>query len=290
MSKIELEYVVPNEDSSFKVAVYENAHFTSPLHFHPEYELVLIVEGEGLFFCGDHVGKFKSGDIMLYGKSLPHFYLSNKKYYESENTEKCKSIYIQFKEEILPYAYKEMPGFKDVLKILNRSERGLHFTEKDKVEVISKISMLTETSGFDRITLLYTVLNMLGKSSKVETLASISYENENKSKDAIFLKVINYINNNFQTNISLTEIAQNVNLSKSSLCRYFKRISGKNVFDYITEYRVSYACKLIANTDFRISSIAYDSGFNNISNFNRLFLSITGYSPKDYRKLYKNKK
>ncbi len=287
MSKIALEYVVPNDESSFKVAVFENSHFTSPLHFHPEFELVLILEGDGLFFCGDYVGKFKPGDIMLYGKSLPHFYLSDKRYSEVDNKLKCKSIYIQFKENILPFSYNEMPGFKQITAILKLAEKGLIFRSENKNELIIKINSLIELKGLNRILSLYFILNELGEIEKHETLASIGYENINTSKDEIFLKTVNYINNNFQSEISLSHIAQNLNMSNSSLCRYFKRITGKTVFDYLTEYRISYACKLVVNSDYRISTIAYKSGFNNISNFNRLFLKITGYSPNEYRKFSK---
>ena len=285
MSKIELEYVVPNNESPFKVAVYENSYFASPLHFHPEFELVMIAEGEGLCFCGDFVGPFKPGDIMFYGKSLPHFYLSDKRYYQQNNDLKCKSIYIQFREELLPLLYKEMPGFNAITQILNLSDRGLYFSSCDHTEVVDLINSMPNRKGFDRIILLYTILNLLGKDNLYNTLASTSYENINNSRDTVFLKVIKYINDNFQSNINLSQIAESINMSKSSLCRYFKRITGKSVCDYIIEYRISYACKLIANTDIRISTIAYDSGFNNISHFNKNFLSIIGFTPIKYRQM-----
>lgn len=285
MGKIELEYVVPNNESSFKVAVYENTFFASPLHFHPEYELVMIVEGDGLCFCGDYVGPFKPGDIMFYGKSLPHFYLSEKRYYQQNNDLKCKSIYIQFREELLPLLYKEMPGFNAITNLLNLSYRGLYFSSNDHPEVVDLINSITDSKGFEKIILLYTILNRLGNNYHYNILASASYENINNSRDAVFLKVINYINDNFQSNIKLSQIAENINMSKSSLCRYFKRITGKSVCDYIIEYRISYACKLIANTDIRISTIAYDSGFNNISHFNKNFLSIIGFTPIRYRQM-----
>jgi len=81
-------------------------------------------------------------------------------------------------------------------------------------------------------------------------------------------------------------LAEKVGMNKSALCRYFKKITGKNIFEYIIEFRISYASKLVANSDIRISSIAYDSGFKNISHFNNQFKIVTGYTPSQYRKIF----
>lgn len=287
MTKIEIENVIPDKESSFKVAVYENAYFSSPLHSHPEYELVMIIEGDGLCFCGDYVGPMKPGDIMLFGKALPHFCLSDKRYYDPTCKEKCKSIYIQFREELLPLLHKQMPGFNNINHILNLAERGLYFSSADYPHVVDMIHALPHSKDFDKVILLYTALNQLEEIKNFRILASSTYKNLNISKETAFNITIDYINKHYQTDISLSQIAVHANMNKSSLCRYFKRISGKSIFDYINEYRISYACKLIANTDVRISTIAYDCGFNNISHFNTHFKIITGYTPTAYRQMFR---
>ncbi len=288
MSKVELEKVTSDKESSFKAAIYEDRFFTAPLHFHPEFELVIIMEGDGLCFCGDYIGALKPGDIMLFGKGLPHFCLSDKRYYELDSTEKCKSIYIQFREEILPFDFKQMPGFKNIQHILNLSVRGLLFSSTDYPEATSLICNLPSIKGFEKVIALYTILNSLAKEKKYNYMASMAYEIPYVSKDIIYLKIIDYINLNYKSEITLSQIAENVGMNKSALCRYFKKIQGKSIFDYINEFRISYACKLIANTDIRISTIAYDSGFNNISHFNNQFKIVTGYSPTAYRQAFLN--
>lgn len=286
MRKIEFEKVTPDKESSFKAAVFENTYFTSPLHFHPEFELVIILEGDGLCFCGDYAGPLKPGDIMLFGKGLPHFCLSDKRFFEPECREISKSIYIQFREEILPQDYKQMPGFKNIQHILSLAKRGLLFTAEKYPNVAHLITQLPSSKGFEKVMSLYTILNTLGIEKDFTCLASLTYETPNVSKDLIYLKTIDYIHNHYQSDISLSQIANYVGMNKSALCRYFKRTVGQSIFDYINELRISYTCKLIANTDIRISSIAYDSGFKNISHFNNQFKQIIGYPPSHYRRMF----
>jgi AraC-like DNA-binding protein len=287
MSKIEFEKVTPDKESSFKAAVFENTYFTSPLHVHPEFELVIILEGDGLCFCGDYAGLIKPGDILLFGKGLPHFCLSEKRFYDPRCQEKCKSIYIQFREEILPADYKQMPGFKTIQHILELSERGLHFFSTSQAELKQLIIGLPKKTGFGKVMDMYAILNMLGREESHKCMASLSYETPQISKDPIFLKITDYVHRQYQSEISLTSLAEKVGMNKSALCRYFKKISGKSIFDYLIEFRISYACKLIANTDLRVSIVAYDSGFNNISHFNSQFKKVTGYSPTQYRQMFR---
>lgn len=287
MSKIEFEKVTPDKESSFKAAVFENAYFTSPLHVHPEFELVIILEGDGLCFCGDYAGSIKPGDILFFGKGLPHFCLSQKRFYAPRCLEKCKSIYIQFREEILPTDYKQMPGFKTIQHMLELSERGLYFSSIRQPELKQLIIGLPEKTGFGKVMDLYAILNMLGKEESPKYMASLSYETPPISQDPIFLKITDYIHRQYQSEMSLTLLAEKIGMNKSALCRFFKKISGKSIFAYLIEFRISYACKLIANTGLRISIVAYDSGFKNISHFNSQFKKVTGYSPTQYRQMFR---
>jgi AraC-like DNA-binding protein len=148
------------------------------------------------------------------------------------------------------------------------------------------ILQLPANKGFEKVMCLYTILNRLGTEQNCTCLASLTYETPNVSKDPIYQKTIDYIHNHYQSDICLTQIASYAGMNKSALCRYFKRIAGKSIFDYINELRISYTCKLIANTDIRISSIAYDSGFKNISHFNNQFKQIMGYPPSQYKRMF----
>lgn len=286
MKNLELEKVIADSDSSFKAAVFENTYFTSPLHFHPEYEIVLIEKGYGFCFCGDYVGKFKPGDIAVFGKMLPHFYLSDNKFYRKGNTEKCKSVYIQFDENLLPLKYKLIPAFKTIYHLLSSAERGICFSGKENRIVSGLIRSTPYLSGFEKIMNLYNILNQLGNLSYSTILASSNFQNNDISCHPVYQKVTSYIKGNYQHEITLDKLAKAVCMNRSALCRRFKSITGKTIFEFINECRIAYACKLIANTDTQISAIAYDCGFNNVSYFDSLFKSMTNYSPTGYREIF----
>jgi len=286
MENLKFEKVIPDDESSFKTAIFENKHFTSPLHFHPEFEIVLIEEGDGLCFCGDYAGKFRSGDIAIFGKGLPHFYLSDTRFYQEECNQKCKSVYIQFKEEILPQDYKQMPGFKVIHHILKQSERGVYFPFKGGKKAAELIRSMINLKGFEKTIRLYEILNVLGGLNEYNILASCNFQNNDISLDPVYQKVISYINEHYRHEITLGELATKACMNPSSLCRRFKSITGKTIFEFLNEFRIAYACKLIANTDINIFTIAYDCGFNNYSHFNSLFKTYTNHSPKSYRKIF----
>ena len=286
MKKIEFEKILPDVDSSFKAAIFDLKYFTSPLHFHPEFEIVLIEQGDGLCFCGDYVGKFQPGDISIFGKDLPHFYLSNSMFYREDCQERCRSICLQFKEEVLPQNYKQMPGFKAIYYLLSEAQRGIYFTPKGNEKLIELIRSMPELKGFEKVMRLYNILNILGESNEYNILASNNYRNNDISQDPVYQKVVSYINTYYQREITLEELANVSCMERSALCRRFKKITGKTIFEFLNEVRIAYACKLIANTDFKISLIAYDCGFNNIAHFNSLFKAHTNHTPKSYRSFF----
>ena len=286
MRKLTFEKVIPDNNSSFKASVFDNKHFTSPLHFHPEFEIVLIEQGDGLCFCGDYAGAFKPGDIAVFGKGLPHFYLSDNRFYKEDCEEKCKSIYIQFGEEVLPNNYRQMPGFKNITGLLNKSERGLYFVAPENDRLVRFIRSAPKLKGFEKVIRLYEILNLLGKSEECRVLASHNFRNNDISRDPVYQKIISYISEHYRREISLGELADFVCMNRSALCRRFKKITGKTIFEFLNELRIAYACKLIANTDEKISSIAYNCGFNNLAHFNSLFKTYTNHSPKSYRCLF----
>lgn len=290
MEKIEFEKVIPNNESAFKVAVFDNKFFTSPLHFHPEFEVVLIEQGDGICFCGDYAGKFCPGDIGIFAKNLPHFYLSDSRFYKEDCGEKCISICIQFREEVLPCEYKQMPEFRAIHHLLKNAERGIAVSSKGNEKLVEIIRSMPEIKGFEKIMKLYVLLNILGESNERIILASHDFQSNDISQDFVYQKIISYINVHYQSEITLEALADLACMNRSALCRRFKKITGKTIFEFVNEFRIAYAQKLIANTDLNISAIAYDCGFNNIAHFNSLFKDYTNQTPKSYRSLFRVKK
>lgn len=285
MTQMEFEQVVPDRDSSFKVAVFEAAHFTAPLHFHPEYELVLIEEGDGICFCGDYNGKFSRGHLALFGKGLPHFYLSDDRFYKATCREKCRSIYIQFKEQVLPEQYDRMPEFHAIRKVLKDADRGICFQIQDRDGIIGLIRSMADVRGVEKVLILYRILDLLGRSEYV-FLASSRFRHHSKDLHPACSKVIAYLNDHYRQPISLDALAQDVCMNRSALCRRFKHITGKTIVTFLNELRVAYACTLMVNTNKPISEVAYECGFRNLSHFNSVFKKCTQKTPRDYRNIY----
>lgn len=286
MNDIAIENVIKPTDSSFCAVAYSNAYFAAPLHIHPEYELILIEQGAGLTFVGDTVHKMSCGDFMLLGKNLPHLWLSADEYYERDTKLISSSVYSQFSTSIFPTECEKTPEFMPIYRLLQESQRGLIFTGAMQLNIQDEFRQLPHYEHFRKLIELYKILYKLSQ-CKYRYLTSEYYKgNEITTEDnAIIKKAYEYINKYYQENITLADIAQYVGMNPSALCRYFKKHTGKTLFEYLSEIRISYAAKLLMNKHINISQIAYDCGYNNLSNFNRQFKAVTGKTPTDYCKL-----
>lgn len=289
MKNISVEKVEKSSYSSFLATYYENDYFAAPFHRHPEYELILIEEGEGHSFVGDKVHTLKKGDFMLIGKNLPHLWLSTDDYYQKDNSLKSASVYCQFNAEIFPMD-ESVQEFTPIRRLLQDSQKGLLFCGNEQKKSQELFRSLPTLQGFNKLVMLYEILQELA-SCPYSILTSKHYTNqyeETDSQDLLIKKATNYINRHYQEELTLGEIAQHVGMNPSALCRFYKKQTGKTLFEYIAELRISYASKLLIYRNTSIGQIAYDCGFNNISYFNRLFKAIMGKTPGEYyRELHK---
>lgn len=280
-----IEKVERKKGTSFSVISYTNAYFAAPLHIHPEFELILIEEGSGLSFVGDAVRKLAPGDFMLIGENLPHLWLSADEYYCSDTNLISRSVYTQFGKDIFPANMYEIPEMDSICTLLKKSERGLYFEGGQTAEMQKRFRKLVHAEGFEKLNGLYNLLYLLSCECNFQTLTSEKYINQSTSTtDNIIKKVHTFINQNYQNNLVLENIANYAGMNPSALCRYYKKHTGRRIFEYITELRISYAARLLLNKSINISQIAYDCGYNSLSHFNHQFKQITGYTPSEYTK------
>lgn len=280
-----IEKIERKKNTSFSVISYSNAYFAAPLHIHPEFELILIEEGKGLSFVGDSVRKLLPGDFMLIGENLPHLWLSADEYYCTDNKLMSRSVYTQFSKNIFPSDMHEIPEMENIHALLKKSEKGLYFEGGRTDEMRETFRNLVQAEGFEKLNGLYTLLYQLSTTCNYQVLASDKYINTNGGiHNCIIDKVHSFINKNYQNDISLEEIACHVGMNPSALCRYYKRHTGKRIFEYLTELRISYAIKLLLNKSINVGQVAYDCGYNSLSHFNHQFKQITGYTPSEYAK------
>jgi AraC-like DNA-binding protein len=265
---------------SYLAYQYGVSHFPFQWHYHPEYELTLIINGSGGRMVGDSHETFEAGDLVLIGPELPHTWVSDKKPGET-----ASAVVIQFSEEFIS-SFCQHTECEKIHKLLSRSTLGLHFPIRISGSLWNDIIHLSKAKGVDRITGLLQVLNQL--SAKRSRILASSFFQPAKSRmaESRINKVCGYIQRHSSEDISLLKVASLVNLSESAFCKFFKRTTGKTYSDYLGEIRIGHACHLLTESDDTISVIAYRSGFESLTYFNRVFLRKKGLRPGEYRKRF----
>lgn len=243
-------------------------------HYHPEYELTLILAGSGKRLVGDSHENFGPGDLVLIGPSMPHTWVSDP--LEAD----CSAIVIQFPAAFIR-AFLDFPEFKKLADLLDLSARGLCFPGKPYLQ--EALCRLPVSTGPEKIVQLLSILEQLSQQQPV-ILASQNFtpvtggENETRIN-----KVCRYVQRNIDRKIGLDEVAGLVNLSEAAFCKFFRRATGKTFSDYVNDVRISRACALLTGSDQPIGTIAYSCGFENLAYFNRVFLKKKSINPKAFR-------
>ena len=262
-------------------------HMYDKLHYHPEIQLIYILEGTGDLFAGDSFVSYKPGDLFLIGPNQSHVFKSDPDYFEEAQHLECETISIFFHQKSLGEGFFSIEETSEIRTLIERSKRGIQFNSHIAESVGERILELLELGGFDRLLSILSILNDLSSSEDFEYLASISHQiPTSDQKNQKVNKVINYIIDNFHKDIKLEDVAKVANYSQAAFCHFFKQHTQKTFVQFLIELRVSNACKMLRNSDFNISQICYECGFNNVSNFNRQFKKITGLCPSDYVKKY----
>ena len=269
--------------SAVKVKLQENPHFTYPWHFHSEYELLYVIEGFGSSFVADNIETFQAGDLVLLGSNLPHFWKSDESFHKLENPKKMKYIVIQFPNEFFKEAVSEYPEFYMIKELLERSAKGIRFSKAFAEKVKRKIFKVVRSKGFERALLTLELLQYLSKTSDYRLLAGELYQAEKHDFTSDRMtKVMHFLNTSYRKKIELEKVAEVAHLHPSAFCRYFKEKSGKSLSEFVNDMRISYVCRLLIEGKMSVSQICYESGFNNLSNFNRIFKKHTGFTPTMY--------
>lgn len=272
---------------SINVDEHRYPHFLKVWHYHAEIELVSIASSSGTTFIGDSIKKFQAGDLILIGENVPHLWLNDRVYFERGAELEARALVVHFDRNFAGADFLQMPEMKSINDLLVRAGYGIEFMGSVKEEVNRRLQKMLFIDDFEKVIELINILKLLSVTDKYQSLCSPGFihafnKRENKRMDIVY----KYIIENFKKEISLEELAGLTNMNKSSFCRYFRKIHNKTLTLYINEFRIGYACKLLLEEQFNVSEICFESGFKNISNFNRQFKEITGMSPSDYKSKY----
>ena len=274
-----LEKVSPGTAASFICRRRVDRRFGFAWHFHPEFELTCIVRSRGKRFVGDSIADYGDGDLVLLGPNLPHTWDSDPR---SRGTH--EAVFCQFSGTFLGAEFFKAPELLPVRRLLERSSRGLRFTGRTQRAVAKRMEGLDGLQGPGRLLALLEILATLARSRDARPLSSGGFAPPPRRADAARIdRVCRFLTEHYASRVPLAEAAKVAHLSAPAFCRFFKRRTGKTLVGYLTELRVGHACRELIETERTISGIAFDSGFNNLSNFNRRFRDLKGMSPRQFR-------
>jgi len=271
-------------ESSFNILQKKGIDFYNQWHFHPEVELIYVHKGRGTRFIGTDVHRFEPDELFLFGSNLPHMWRCDPEYFQKDSKQKAEVTIIYFHHDFLGDRFFNLPELKGIESLLERAKQGIKITGNTKVQIKELLSRLSEARGSERIITLLTILEKMANSKEKQYINSIYHEVKIEKLEADRLnKIFQYISDNFQRKITLSEIASVANLSAKAFCRYFKSKTRKTFYDFLLEVRVAHACDLLLEKDMPVYEVCYDCGFNNLSNFNRYFKKIMDKTPTSYK-------
>ncbi len=285
-----LRKIDTGNDHSFSIREDIQPYLYNHWHYHPEVELTLIRKGRGLRLVGDSMQPFDDGDLILLGANVPHLWRSGPGYFEPGSNLAIEAIAIHFKPDFWGAPFSALPEMAPIRKLLDVAQRGIRLVGDTRVYVAKAMEQIIQTTGgIARIERLLHMLDFISASPVYELLASSGFvQTFNASNTDRIDQVFHYTFTHFKEPLSIEKVAEAVNLSPHSFCRYFKTRTLKTYWQFLLEVRMGHACKRLIENERNISEIAFDSGFGNLSNFNRRFKAVMKLTPQQYQKAYTN--
>jgi len=237
-------------------------------HFHPEIEICFTLKSEGKRFVGNDISDYLVDDVVMFGANLPHGFIT-----EMES----KQVVIQMQENFLGLEFLEKPETQIIKDLFTNAKRGIQFHGKTQQKTKHLLKQVLKLEGLPKILKLLGLLNFLANSNEYSFITNKSFQANTRMSELKRIQVVyNYILENYRQRVSLDEAAQLVAMTKSSFCRFLKKHTKKTFSEIVNSIRIDYACGLIINTSKNISTIGYESGFNDISYFSRTFKNLHG--------------
>lgn len=272
-----------NVDDSFLCYWVRSSLFGFHWHYHPELEITYVHRGQGIRLVGNNVSDFRAGDFVFLGSNLPHTWISDDDFNQSE--EQMEVVVLQFPSQLFSSSWLQLSEFANLKRLLAYGDRGITFSEKIRKKAANILIEMTTMNGFERFCLLLSLLHLLGSDPAWNLLASSNFSPSlDHTSEQRILRVCRYIHEHFTERIQLENIAALAHMNAAAFCRFFKKMTGQTLIEYVTDLRIGKACNLLINNEKRsISEITHVSGFNSQTLFNRAFLKKKGMTPKMFR-------
>jgi len=274
---------VPQQlESSFSIR--RDSSFGSLWHYHPELELHYLIRGEGVRFIGDNISNFSDGEIVLLGENLPHKWHCREDDITQDGVE---AIVLHFSSNFMGKDMLSLPEARLLPLLFEKAKRGMVIINGSRDKLIPLIEAVLKAEGLDRLIALLSILKVLSETKDYHQVTrETSFYQSNKYETERLNVVCNYTMANYSQPITLEQVAAISNLTATSFCRYFKLMTNKTYYDFLTEIRISHACHFLIEDKMSVDQIADKCGFFNISNFYRQFKKVIGVTPLTYKREY----
>ncbi|MEP7144191.1 MAG: AraC family transcriptional regulator [Ferruginibacter sp.] len=286
-----VQFTIPvSTNNSIHVQEDRLPHFYEHLHRHNETQITWVVKGEGTLIAGSYMQPFSPGDIYIVGANQPHLFKSNPEYFEKESTKSVHSLNIFFDPKGFLTELLDFPEMLSIKKFIDISMNGIQSSPLNQKSIYDYIQKVNNSSLGFKLAAFIEMLQAFANFKSWKYLSAESFEYTTDSEGLRMDEIYQYTIAHYTEDITLEEISAVVFLTPQSFCRYFKKHTLKTYTTFLNEVRINEACKLfMANNFINIASVAYETGFNNVVNFNRVFKNIIGKTPGEFIKDYNKK-
>ena len=265
--------------------IYREHGFPCPLvrwHNHKEYELHLIVASSGKVFVGDYVGNFSPDSLFLTGPHLPHNWISQ----EGEVVAK-RDMLVNFTDELFEAGHNVFSELRSFAPMLERSRYGIEFRCPHTIAQARQLmQQIADSRGATRLGYFLIMLELLARCDDYHLLSGATSAQLSDEHHADRTNMaVNYIFDNYMRELPLEEVASHLGMKPTYFSRFFKRATGRCYVEFVNILRISKSCEQLLDPEKPVTDLCFESGFNNLSNFNRRFQQLKGMTPSCYRRL-----
>ena len=276
--KLKLENIQPDSGSSFRILLTPNLNNIFFWHFHPEIEIVYVEAEKGVRHIGDHISTYEKSDLALIGSYIPHLNFD----YGVKTT--VETVVVQLREDFFNNGLHTFPELDQVVELFEKAKTGIAFQGKTKEIAGARLKKLSTLDKFEQFFELLSIFQLLANSKECIQLKArpISSAALLKQQERIHF-IYQHVEENFSNKIDIHQISQKVNLSVPAFCRYFKQTTKLTYTDFVNQYRINHAKKLLLQGN-NVTEACFHTGFESLSYFNRAFKKQTGQTPSAFRK------
>jgi AraC-like DNA-binding protein len=281
--KMTYHHVPQTAEESFRVIELRGPHYHCTWHFHPEYQLGIVLKGSGHRIVGDNIAPLEEGDVSLLGPNLPHAWQFE--HMPHKPGRELHGVVVYFREDSLGADFLQRPEAQRIARLLKRSTTGLQALGRTRRAAAPVLEALPQATGMARVIGLLRILDLFAESDEVVPICSAGFMPKGPDQDGERLRrICELIQQRIAEPLHRDEIAKEAHFSPAAFSRFFKARTGKTFHDFVTELRVGRACRLLGEQELNFTEITCACGFTNIASFNRSFRRAKRAAPTEYRR------